>query len=214
MNEVKCRFCETPISESAIDTEKNIAQCTHCSGVFSTKGESSERAEETLPDHMRLEKEKNELYVAEKWFKPINLLYLAGTILLIAGYAAFRVFVLRQFVTASFTRYPFYVSLLQIVFIVGIVGTAYFFIAALLNSTQVFVDRGKLTLRYSPVPWRGGRSFDFDILADIMSTKIGKAYGLLAVLKSGERRGLLKRVETPGQALYIEGHIENMLIRE
>ena len=163
---------------------------------------------------MLLEKEKNELYVVEKWFKPINLLYLLGLIVLIAGFVAYRVFVMRQFVTSSFKRYPFYISLLQIVFIFGIAGLGYFFAAAFANTTQVIVDRGKLTLRFGPVPWPGNRSFDYDVLSDVLSTKTGKVYSLLAVLKSGERRVLLKRVPTPSQALYVEREIEAMIIRE
>jgi len=214
MGDINCRFCESAIFEEKIDVAKQLAVCGHCDGVFSLVDDISDQADEALPSHMFLEQEENELYVAEKWFRPIHLIYIAAVLLLVAGYVAFRVFVMQQFVTANFKRYPAYISLLQLVFIVGIVGLVYLLAAQFFNTTQVNVDRGKLTLRHGPIAWPGGRSIDYDILDDILSTKKGVRYALLALLKSGERLAVLRRITRPEQALFIERKIEKILIRE
>ena len=73
MSDIKCRFCESPIPEAQIDSEKNIAECLQCNSVYSLEDDSANQSQEALPKHMLLEKEENELYVAEKRFTPINL---------------------------------------------------------------------------------------------------------------------------------------------
>lgn len=234
---LNCRFCQSEIKPEGVNEEKKLAVCESCNAAFSTsepeaapppqpaaadaasksgpeRRKKGPRAEEPLPGYLAMESDKNELYIAQKWFKPIHLLFVLALAIFVAALVAMQIYVMPLFTTRSFKRFPFYISLIRAVIILGIAGLAYFSLIKLLNSTQIAVDFGKIAVRYGPLFWPGARSVDYDILTDVLAKKEGKTFSLFAVFKDGKVYRFIRRIKNPEQALYIEQEIENLVLHK
>jgi hypothetical protein len=224
---INCKFCQSEITPEGVNEEKKLAVCGSCNSAFSTaepeatpgEGEPTApkkgaRTEEPLPRYMAMELDKNELYIAQKWFKPVHLLFVLALAVFITAIVAMQIYVLPLFTTRSFKRYPFYISLIRAVLFIVTAGLAYFSLTKLLNSTQIAVDYGKIAVRFAPMFWTGARSLDYDILTDVLAKKDGKTFSLFAVFKDGRIYRFLRRIQTPAQALYIEQEIENLVLHK
>lgn len=235
-----CKFCQSEITPEAVNEEKKLAVCESCNAAFSTAeadvapeqpavdGAAADaaldgdqnapkkgpREKEPLPGYLAMELERNELYIAQKWFKTIHLLFILALAIFIAALVAMQIYVMPLFATRSFKRFPFYIRLIRTVIILGIIGLAYLSLTKLLNSTQIAVDFGKIAIRYSPLYWPGARSVDYDILSDVLAKKEGKTFSLFAVFKDGRIYRFLERMQNPEQALYIEQEIENLVLHQ
>ena len=94
------------------------------------------------------------------------------------------------------------------------VGLVYACFAALLNTTTVTAGRGRVTVVHGPVPWRGNGEWDASALDQLFSVdRKGKStvYDLCAVTREGRKEVLVRSLESPDQARFLEARLEAAL---
>ena len=99
------------------------------------------------------------------------------------------------------------------------IGLAYGTLAGFLNSTEIRVGRGNLSLKHGPVPWKGNKDIPAYAVKQlyckekITSSKNGQhtKYTVEAILEGDKRDTLLKDLEEAEQALFIEQQLEEHL---
>jgi hypothetical protein len=118
---------------------------------------------------------------------------------------------------------PFFVMLLPLVFplvhvAVG-VGLLYFSLCGLFNKTVIEVNVGELSVRHTPLPWKGNVRVsvtDIQQLYCIEKISYSKGsssttYGVNLVLKTNKTIPLIKGVPDKEQVLSIENLIEKRI---
>jgi hypothetical protein len=97
-------------------------------------------------------------------------------------------------------------------------GIGYVAIAGLLNRTHVKVQNQILTIRHAPLPWPGTMTVAVDTLEKLYvkeEVSEGKSttrtYDLRAMLASGSDVVLIKRMQNPAQALFLEQLLRSRL---
>ena len=99
------------------------------------------------------------------------------------------------------------------------IGLLYFVIATFCNTTEIRAGSGRLSIRHRPIPWRGNQDIPTPGLKQLFcreKVSRGKngtstSYELEAVLDGNTRKTLLKGLNDPNQALYIEQQLEKFL---
>ena len=99
------------------------------------------------------------------------------------------------------------------------VGLTYYVIAGFLNRTEVRATRGELSVSHGPVPWPGNKSVAAHAVeqlycqAKVRHTKNGTrtAYRVEMALRNGEKETLVKGLDDPDEALFLEQKIEERL---
>jgi len=99
------------------------------------------------------------------------------------------------------------------------VGLTYSTLAGFINRTTLLLDSQKLTVHYDPLPWVGEVTAPIDQLQQLYckeshsSTENGVKYSyqLCALLKDGRKLDLVKGLESPDLAAYLEQQVETWL---
>jgi len=99
------------------------------------------------------------------------------------------------------------------------VGVTYYTLAGLVNHTEIRVDANQLTVTHGPLPYWGNKQFSSDTLGQLYSKKrthrtkrtTTYTYELHAYTRTGRSVTLLKGLDKPQQALFLEQEIERFL---
>jgi hypothetical protein len=96
------------------------------------------------------------------------------------------------------------------------VALTYTALCGFVNRTRISVENGMLTVRHGPLPWPGNRTIATSdvrqlFCAERVGNKGSRSYSLNAMLATGPAVPLLKNLNEPDQALYIEQILEKRL---
>jgi predicted RNA-binding Zn-ribbon protein involved in translation (DUF1610 family) len=165
------------------------------------------------PREVMLEQRDNRLVLSWRWF---SLKYVPMVFFCIA-WDAFLCFWYSMAFTMEGT--PWIMLVFPIAHVAVGVGLTYSTLAGFLNRTTLRVDGQKFTLQYDPLPWYGEVKVPINELEQLYckeshtSSDSGThySYQLCAVLKGGRKLDLVKDLESPDLAAYLEQQIETWL---
>ena len=224
LRDLRCKSCGAPLAERDIDLRLAIARCGHCNVVMSigaphTTGGSapttttrpSIRPKVGLPERFQIEDLGSTLTISRSWFHPMNFFLLFFSI----AWNGFMVF----WHVMAFQSGFLIMSLFGLLHTAVGIGLIYGVAAGFLNKTNVSVGRGMLEIKHGPIPWKGNIAIQVaDIEQLFVLEKVRhsensthSAYELHAVMRSGERQLVTRKVENADQALYLEQEIERFL---
>lgn len=222
---VHCPQCGKPIDADDMNLSTMAAKCGACNALFSLDGfihdggersriERSVDKNVAQPKAIQVEDRGHELRMTRRWFSPLFVFLVFFCI----AWDGFLIF----WYSIAFGESS--VPWIMIVFPIGHlavgVGLTYFTIAGFVNRTIVCVDQRKFSVRHVPLPWPGAQTISVDAIDQLYckekisrgkhgSTRV--SYELMASLKGGGSRPVLKGLSDIEQALFIERRVEGFL---
>jgi hypothetical protein len=99
------------------------------------------------------------------------------------------------------------------------VGLTYSTLAGLINRTTLRLDGQKFVVQYDPLPWYGEVNVSVNELEQFYckesrtsaNNRLNYSYQLCAILKDGRKLDMVKNLESPDIAAYLEQQIETYL---
>jgi hypothetical protein len=216
--EVNCFKCNAPLAADDVNIQQAIAKCSKCQAVFRLdgNGRAHDRGQVSKPERISVRHIGSETIMTYRWQ------WLIAVILI--PFSVFWNGITWTIVALMYLDGELNVSLALFMtpFVLVGVGSAYVAIAFLLNSTTLRATPSMLTIRHAPVPWFGNRRLDpvhIDQLSSherIHQDKNGpsKTYELIAHMLDGKKVKLIKGLDKPAQALYLEQELEAALAIE
>jgi hypothetical protein len=152
------------------------------------------------------------LTIRWRWFKATHLFLLFFAVI----WCGFLVF---WYTGATAAGAPWIFFVFPLVHVAVGVGVFYSAVAGLLNSTTLIVGDGQLSIAHRPLPWLGARTLAANEIKQlycvekIKRTKNGHAttYVVKAQRRGGDEVDLVKNLDEPAQALFIEQKVEDAL---
>ncbi|QHT67557.1 hypothetical protein GXP67_13430 [Rhodocytophaga rosea] len=174
----------------------------------------------TIPKEISLNDTHSELTIRKKWFEYGRLLQLAFAIIF-NSCIGFFIYTLAQYDTnvRIFVAGIIAVSVIAL-FLQGLgLWMLYQAICGLFNTTVIKVDHSAISIYFKPLPWFGAKTINRQ---DIVQLHVSEkdysdadlqhvSYQLQVILKNSDSIYLLKHLETPEQAQFIEEKIEQYL---
>jgi hypothetical protein len=231
--QVKCDSCGAPVAARDVNLERMLAKCERCNAVFDIgaqvphgEGPLRQRRLVAMPRNIRLVADDVEMsgesyrtnaathphvVLERRWFTPA-LIFMVFFCLFWDGFL-----VVWYGAVLSGKGHPSAVmALFPLIHVsVGIFIT-YTTLCGFVNRTRIAVENGVLSVRHGPLPWRGNRDIPLSNLAQLfcreqVGSKGSRSYSLNALLKEGDSVPLIKSLNEPDQALYIEQLLEKRL---
>lgn len=173
-----------------------------------------------FPKEISLNDNKFELTIKKKWFDYGHVLQLIFALML-NTFIGFIIYLLAQHHTSVgiFMAGILSISIIALFMQVVALWMLYQAICGLLNTTVIKVDRSAISIHFKPLPWYGAKTISRkDILQLHVSEKDDSdadlkdiSYQLQIIVKNSDPIYLLKNLETPEQAQFIEEKIEQYL---
>lgn len=245
--QISCPSCKNPVMFEDINHKKRIAKCASCHEVFRfseddlTTTNSSHKANEldtpdaqetkeeshtkapprsadssqepalfALPSGVTLQRDEQQLRIHWRWYTPVAYLMVFIGI-------AWNVSLLSM-IWKTFSG-DFIAEVVPCFFLVFGFGLIYAGIVFLVNETTISVQHKTLSIRHTPLPWSGNRTFSVDDLEQFFckqhicrkkrETSVG--YGLYAISRNGKQIEILNGIEDPEKVWFIERILEEHL---
>lgn len=218
--QLNCVECETSIIAENINLEYYLAKCEKCHTVFDFKKQLDEapkkRAEVAMPSNIEVLRLRNELNISLDWWskdkKPTFLIFFT-----IFWNSVVSIFVLAALATGEWLM----LAAISIHLTIGI-GLVYYLLCKYFNKTTFRVTRGYLTTKHHPlpVPFYGAKDIPVskikqlyckEYVAATQNKRPIYAYAVYLNTKTRKEVKILKGLDTPQQALYVEQEVENFL---
>lgn len=174
----------------------------------------------TIPKEISLLDTQRELTIKKKWFEYGRLAQFAFAVILNTC-IGFIIYTLAQYDTnvKIFIAGIMAISIIALFFQVIGLWMLYQAICGLFNSTVIKVDQSSISIEFGPLPWFGAKTINRqDILKLHVSEKDYSdadikhvSYQLQVIVKNSDPIYLLKHLDTPEQAQFIEEKIEQYL---
>lgn len=220
-----CKSCRLPISPQDINLEMAIAKCVACGEVFSfleqmggeIRAEPTGRLPAPKPQRFAVEEFGSELTISYRWFTPA-LFVMVFFCLFWDGFMVMWYSIAIGMIVngqpAAWAMAAF--GLLHLA--VG-VGITYSTFASFVNSTQIKISGGELTIRHGPVRWGGNQTLNVDDILQIYCSdrthssrrRQWQSYQLNVLKKDGGKLVLLRNLNEPEEALFLEEQLEQKL---
>ncbi len=216
--QLQCPQCNHEIASADIHLENLVAKCQECNSVFKFEEKLLEehptRPEIFLPKGMDILKLRSELEIQVEWRDTLN------TFLVI--FAIFWNIIVLPFAIFAIISGELVMLLgLSLHLAVGI-GLLYYIITAIFNTTFITADAYHLRIEHRPlkVPFYPHQDFPVGEIEQMYVNKYIKsktngnpdyAYAVEAILKNKSHIRLVKGLQYPDQALYIEQEVERFL---
>lgn len=218
---LKCPECKAAIGSDDININKAIAKCSACDAVFSFEEDILtapvfRRPEVYLPKGIEILTLKNELNIDISWRKnnattSFLLFFALVWNAIVLPFAAFAI------MSGNFGTLLF----LSVHLTVGI-GLIYYLLATYLNTTFITVDDRHIKMEYRPLKMPFNPEIDVPVeeVRQLFvekytsSTSNGKpnyAFAVTMDLGRAKKIRLVKGIDNPEQALYIEQEVERFL---
>jgi hypothetical protein len=216
---IYCPNCNAEIPPENININGLIAKCVVCGKVFNFADQvetpvSFARAEYTdvhRPDSIEVENLGHQLIIKRRWFTPeivvlaIFALFWNGTIVFVMG--------------TAFAMGAGFISLFGSLHAAVGIYLAYTVLAGFLNTTVITADMQTLAIRHGPIPWPGNREVASSSIKQLYCREHMKrrkrgysyTYSIQALLNDTSLQALVKGLQSPEQALYVEQEIERHL---
>ncbi len=218
--QINCIECKTPIHADDINLDHYIAKCQKCHTVFDFKKQLDEapkkRTEVAMPENVEVLQLRNELDISFTWWvphkKPAFLIFFT-----LFWNSIVSIFVVVALVTGEWLM----LAGISIHLTIGL-GLVYYLLCKYFNKTTFRVTRNYLTTEHSPfpVPFYGAKDVEVseidqlyskEYVAATQNNRPIHAYAVYLITKSGKEVKVLKGLDTPQQALYIEQEVEKFL---
>lgn len=222
--EIRCESCREPIPADDVNLDTVLAKCRKCHAVFDFSGQvdrkdptpakqKRDRGDIPMPKGFLVEDDGRTLEIVRRWAKGPGCFFLFFSLLWNG--------ILSIFIVVSFQKEtPIFVPLFLLPFVAVGFGTAYATVALFSNRTIIRVDGERLTVVSKPVPWPGKRDLESSSLDQLWCTEYVAytqndvpqyRFSVEAMLKDGTKLRLIRGLEEPDQALYLEGLLEKKL---
>jgi hypothetical protein len=211
---LSCAACQQTYRPEDIDTALGVAHCDACGTVseLSARTRRVDRPVRAAPASTRWKTvDENALALEYRWFG------LEGVfMLLFTTFWCGSIFTMISGIAVSdgvFAALP----MLAVPHVWIGVGLAYYSLATLLNTTEIFAEDGRLTVRHGPVPWWGSRDVRIDEIDQFYVERSGvrvnkqPRWNLALMSKSGTGQVLVRLIATESEALWLEDTIERKL---
>jgi hypothetical protein len=171
-----------------------------------------------IPERFNVTRTANELTVRWRWFRAQHVFMLFFAI----AWDAFLVF---WYFGPMAGQGGLLFQVFPIVHVAVGLGISYSVLTGFLNSTTIAVARGRLRVKHGPLPWRGNRVMSRDDVTQLFvresksthrsryssDISIISRFDLLAVDADAREITLVRGLETPAQARYLEHAFEARL---
>lgn len=194
--------------------------CAKCGAVFdpsrpapAPKPAAPARRDDVLrPENIRLEQDGPDLVISYRWF--------TVWILILVPFCIFWDSIVGT-LFASLLRgknVPVFAFVFPLPHLCIGLGLTYYLLARLLNKTEIRVSPSQLSIWHGPLPWLGNRTVrreDIEQLFCEQRMRTGKrgtvfySYRVMAATRSGMRIELVRGLQSPEEAWYIEQEIES-----
>jgi hypothetical protein len=174
----------------------------------------------TIPKEISLKDTQRELTIKKKWFEYGRLLQLAVAVIFNTC-IGFILYTLAQYDTNVRIFVAGIVAVSAIALFLQGVGLwmLYQAVCGLFNTTVIKVDHSAISIYFKPLPWFGAKTIN---RKDIVQLHVSEkdysdaelhhiSYQLQVIVKNSDPIYLLKHLETPEQAQFIEEKIEQYL---
>jgi len=207
-----CKRCQAKIPAGHIGQAQHVT-CPECNAVLPLNSSTEVNSTPSprwsnigMLKGMTVEPVGDELQITRRWFTPIHIL--VGIIALVWNFIALSV----VFAMGS------WLGLLIPHVWVGF-GLAYYSLSMILNSTVISVSPQRLRIKHGPLLTWGNKTFDPIILRQLYckehkhrhNDSVTYTYEVHMFTWDGRNQALLKKLDTPQQALFIEQEIERFL---
>lgn len=172
-----------------------------------------------LPEEISFTNSQNGLTIEKKWFEYGRFLQLvfAFIINVSAGFALYQLIYTKAtgILLAGLIAVGIVVCVLQFT---GL-WMLYKAVCGFFNTTIIKIDNSTISIHFKPFPWFGAKTIkrddivQFNVIEKDYSDAVVNhvAYQLQVVIKNSDPVFLLKNLETPEQAQFIEEKIEQLL---
>jgi predicted Zn finger-like uncharacterized protein len=228
---IECPSCRAALSDADVDRDRMIARCGACNAVFDASaprsGPERRRPPVPMPPQITVatapERERAEAGYREPGHRagPAVTIVRRWYTHVVWALLLFLVFwngVLFQFFFGARDA-PLLFRLFPLIHLAAGIWVAYWAIALLFNRTTITVTDDAISVRHAPIPWPGNRVVPAAEVTQLFTAeKVSRgrngetrSYALLAVMRDGERREIVKGLPEPTQALFLEQRIEERL---
>ncbi|MEZ5326002.1 MAG: hypothetical protein R3F19_13205 [Verrucomicrobiales bacterium] len=218
--ELSCKNCGSQLKPESISAELNAARCTHCNALFAISLPQNQnthaprngpRPKAPMPKGFEVSDLGHDFILKRKWFSPALFFMLFFCIF----WNGFMV----VWHTIALSTGAWFMSLFGIIHTAVGIGVAYGTLAGFMNTTEIKVGRGNLSLRHGPVPWKGNKEIPAHTVKQlyckekITNSKNGThtRYSIEIILEGDKRDTLIKGLEEAEQALFVEQQLEERL---
>lgn len=224
MELVKCKRCETIISETHINREEKVANCQRCGALFSLQSldhvaspkntKSLKKEIYEIPKGIDIEKYSFELKIVSKAQGFAKYFF---TFFSLFWNSIVSVFVITSIFSGEYSILLFISAHLAIGIAIG-----YYTISMYTNKNQIIVNSRGLETKYGPLkfPFKKQHFVDIGDINQIYCRKYSAGtvnnvpqYSFKVVLlkNDGQAIDIMKSLKTYHQALYLEQQIESYL---
>ncbi|MEM1084840.1 MAG: hypothetical protein AAGI48_12080 [Verrucomicrobiota bacterium] len=213
--ELKCRNCGSQLSPENISAELSAARCTHCNALFalpaSVVSKPIARPQAPLPSGFEIHTAGNGVQITRRWR--------SARVWFLLFFAIFWNGFLVVWHGIAISQGQWLMSAFGLIHTAVGVGLIYTVAAMFLNSTVIRCENNRILVHHGPLPWKGNKTMATEEIEQLYCTeKITRSkngtstrYRIEAVLKGNRRETLLKGVDNPDQALFIEQQLEKAL---
>lgn len=224
MTAITCERCGAEIRADDVNLSIGVAKCGACGGVFdlghrtaAAQGSADRPPRPTvpLPERFEVSSGDGELLIRWRWFKPSQHI---ATLFFCIAWDSFLFFWYSMALFGS-KKAPWLMIVFPIAHVAVGVSLTYATIAGFLNRTWVRATRAGISIRHTPLPWKGNRDIERAALRQLYTSErvsqsrrgtSTSSYELRAVMRDGSTATLLS-LDTPEQALFLEQHLEKRL---
>jgi hypothetical protein len=220
--QVRCPSCGTAIRGEDMNLAHMSARCTTCDALLDLRDHAaalgladasatSAPMPMPMPPGIQVHSNARELRMVLRWFSPMYI-FMAFFALMWLGFLALWY--------AAARGGPVLFQVFPLLHVAVGIGLAYAAAAGFVNSTTILVERGHLSVRHSPLPWKGNREIPATSLEQLYcqehvtrSRNGGTTvrYSVQAVGKDGRKVTLVSGLGDRDYALFIEHQVEKTL---
>jgi hypothetical protein len=233
--QVQCSTCRSKLPAEDVNIDTVLAKCRSCNSVFDFSDQvrlekipetkvKRDRGDIPLPRQIRVDDRGRTLEITRRWARgpAFFFLFFSGFWNLIVSIfvVAFLSGMMRPTRNSSGQPPPWFMGLFLTPFVLVGIGTGWAALALLFNTTRIRVVDRRLMVRHGPIWWPGKRDLDTSTLDQLYCEEYVAytqnnvpqyRFQVQAICKDGSKLKLVRGMEDPGQALYLERLLEKHL---
>lgn len=220
--EIVCPTCSNQLSVSDVNMEKLVGRCFKCNSLFDVTAQvtgapaahgvasRASRPKVDQPKSIKLKNWGSEFSLSKRWFG-FHIAFLTLWCVMWDGFlVTFYVSIFSK-PTINWGEAAF-----PSVHLIAGIAVTYYTLAGYLNTTEVKVRPGTLSVTHGPLKWPGNLSIDTaDIEQLFVVQKIGnkgsRSYELCAVKRDGTKQKVLGGISSSDEAHFMEQALEEHL---
>jgi len=217
--QLTCTKCGAAIAPADINLQAAIAKCSQCGEVFGFAAQvpgalttPATKPPVSMPKGFALAQQLNDLVITRHWFSPSHIALLF--------FCLFWDGFLVVWYTIAFTVHgPLIMFLFPLIHAAVGIFITYTMIAGFVNNTDFVINDRQITVTHYPMWWPGNITIPAEQIDQLFCEEVVSSnrnsttytYTVKVCLKGGDRLTLVKGLEQPNHAEYIEQQVEQRL---